>query len=353
MIFEQVRDLLELFPDFRHILAERIFDLLGEADAGDDVFALSVDEVVARDPFDAGGAVTRQRDAGGAVVAHIAEYHRLNVDGGAPVVRDAVHPAIDDRAVVHPAAEDGADRAPHLFARIFREIFSRRGFDGGFEFGNEFFQGRRGEFRVKLNAAGGLFRVEDLFEGVDFSLVGRFHFEDDVAVHLDETAVAVPGETFVARFFGEDGDGLVVQTDVQNGIHHTRHRFAGARTAGDQKGKIFGIAELLAHRLFDGGQRGFDLIFEFRRILTAVVVEVGADFGRDREPGRNGKTDLRHFSEVRAFAAKEITHRSVAVGSERSKTVNVLCHNKETLILVWWTAVRDALQGTLRAGLIS
>ena len=52
-------------------------------------------------------------------------------------------------------------------------------------------------------------------------------------------------------------------------------------------------------------------------------VEISADFGRDREPRRNGQTDARHFGQVRAFAAEQRFHFSVAVGFAVAEIINV------------------------------
>ena len=75
------------------------------ADAGDDVFALRVDQVLAADLASRRcDGVAREGDAGAGVVAHVAEDHRLHVDGGAEVVRDLLDLAVAERAVVVPAS---------------------------------------------------------------------------------------------------------------------------------------------------------------------------------------------------------------------------------------------------------
>ena len=109
VLLQLAADLFELLVDRRHVLLE-FGDLLGRADAGDHVLALGVDEVFAVEDLLAGGRVAREGDAGAAVVAHVAEDHRADVGGRAPLVRVAVLPAIDDGPVVHPRAEHGADR---------------------------------------------------------------------------------------------------------------------------------------------------------------------------------------------------------------------------------------------------
>lgn len=47
-----------------------------------------------------------------------------------------------------------------------------------------------------------------------FVFVAGLNAHDDVAVHLDEAAVAVVSEAFVVGFLGKSFDGLVVETEV-------------------------------------------------------------------------------------------------------------------------------------------
>src|SRR5207245_9087602 len=117
-------DFLELLVDRRHVLLE-LSDFLRRADASDDVFALSIDEVLAVEDLLAGGRVAGEGDTGAAVVAHVAEHHRADVRRRAPLVRDAVLPAIDDGPLIHPRAEYRPDRLPHLFHGIVGEVLAR------------------------------------------------------------------------------------------------------------------------------------------------------------------------------------------------------------------------------------
>ena len=115
------------FVDLGHVLAEALFDLLGLADTGHDVFALGVEQVVAVDAGGAQRAVAGHGHAGGTAVAQVAEGHRLDVHGCPPFVRNAVGAAIDDRPIVHPATEDRADGAPKLVHRRLGEVVSGLG----------------------------------------------------------------------------------------------------------------------------------------------------------------------------------------------------------------------------------
>src|SRR5262249_40944440 len=71
---------------------------------------------------------------------HVARRARLR--------RDVVLPPIDDRAVVHPRPEHGADRAHQLIPGRRRKILARPFLHERFEPLHQFLQIRRGELRV-------------------------------------------------------------------------------------------------------------------------------------------------------------------------------------------------------------
>ena len=77
----------------------------GVADAGDDVLALGVGQVVAVDALLAGGRVAGEADAGAGVGAEVAEDHRAHVHRGAEVVRDPLAAPVDPGAVGVPRLE--------------------------------------------------------------------------------------------------------------------------------------------------------------------------------------------------------------------------------------------------------
>ena len=96
-------------------------EVLRRADAGHHVLALRVHEILAVEQVRAGRRIAREGDAGGAIVAHVAEHHGLHVDRGAPALGNRMQAAIGDGALVHPRVEHRADRAPELLARLLRE----------------------------------------------------------------------------------------------------------------------------------------------------------------------------------------------------------------------------------------
>ena len=75
MVFQVVRDGLELIVDLGHILLQ-LADGAGGADAGNDVLALRIDQVLAKEGLFAGGGVTREGNARAGEVVQVAEHHR-------------------------------------------------------------------------------------------------------------------------------------------------------------------------------------------------------------------------------------------------------------------------------------
>ena len=148
-------------------------------------------------------------------------------------------------------------------------------------------------------------------------------FHDDVGEHLDETAVAVPRPARVLRLLGKRLDDRLVEAEVEDRIHHARHRGARTRTDRDEE-RILEVAELLAGRLLELHDVFEDLLLDVVADLPAVVVIARARFGRNGEALRNGEPETGHFSEVRALAAEEFAHVGVAFGLPVAEEINVL-----------------------------
>ena len=153
MLFQRGADVLQLLVGLGHLLLQRR-DGVGRAHAGDDILALRVDQVLAVEHLLARGGIARERDAGAAFVAGVAEDHRLHVDGGAPLVRDVVLLAIDDGALVVPRAEHGADRAAQLLVRVARELAAGAVADQLLEADDQFLAARRRRARCRRHPCG-------------------------------------------------------------------------------------------------------------------------------------------------------------------------------------------------------
>ena len=208
--------------------ARDLRQILRRADAGDDVFALGVHEELAVKLFLAGRWIAREGDASRRVLAHVAEHHRLHVDGRAPRLGDSMQAAVGDRACVHPRAEYGTDRAPELLVRVLRKRLAVFFLYAGLVALHDLDPVAGIEIGVEYEALLVLVVFEDVFEVVVIDV------EHHVRIHLYETAIGIVGEALVVRGFCQRFRGFVVEPEVQDRIHHARHRGARAGAHGDE-----------------------------------------------------------------------------------------------------------------------
>ena len=82
VFFQLGRDLPQLFVDGGHVIFQ-FFDGFGSAHAGHHIFALGVGQIFAEKFLDPIAGVPGETHAGAGIVAHVAEHHGLDVDGGA------------------------------------------------------------------------------------------------------------------------------------------------------------------------------------------------------------------------------------------------------------------------------
>ncbi len=120
-----------------------------------------------------------------------------------------------------------------MLHRIFGEILAGAFLDGLLEALHEFLEVGRGQVGVQLGPLRVLHLIHDLLEGVDIFLRMRLEAEHDIAVHLHETAIAVPGEALIAGLFDQAAQGILIEADIEHGVHHARHAHTRAGTARD------------------------------------------------------------------------------------------------------------------------
>ena len=309
--------LLERLHDRHQLVVAALVDALeigqghGVADAGHDVLALRVLQVIAVHTLLAAGGVAGEGDAGAGVGIEVAEHHRAHAHRGTQIAGDALLPAIDHGPLRVPRVEHRADGEIHLFAGFLRERSTRVFDDDVLERLDELAQVVGVQVEVGLGVLLGLRGVQRRGEvlGVDA--------QHRVAEHLDEPAVGVEGETLVAGLTGQPAHRLVVEPDVQDGVHHAGHRELRTGADGHQQ-RVIGLPQPLAHRVLEGGQVLGDL---FAQIVGRVAtLEVGATrFGGDRETGRDGQFEIGHLGEVRALAPEQVLHVPAAF----SKVVDI------------------------------
>jgi len=350
MRFERVGDPHEFVEHLRHRRlhrrlvgfggdARRFGDVLRRADAGDHVLALRVDEEFAVELIRAGRGVAREGDARRRRLAHVAEHHRLHVDGRAPAGGNVVQPAVGDGALVHPRREHRADRAPQLLDRVLRERLADLALPGLLVFADDVPPVVGGQIRVEAIALGFLVEFQHVLEIVVVDV------EHHVRIHLDEAAVGIEGEALVAGAGRQRADRGVVEAEIEDGVHHARHRGAGAGPHRHQQ-RIGRVAEFAPGQLADMGERRRHLRRQVVRIAVLVIVVVGADFGGDREPRRHRQPQVGHFREVGALAAEQVLHAALAFGFAVAEGVDPFGHRRSP----WVVAAAPGTQGGRESG---
>ena len=203
--------------------------------------------------FLAGRRVAGKRHAGAAIIAHVAEHHRLYIHGGAQIMRNTVQVAVHDRSLIVPGTEYRFHRHEQLLHWILREGSARTVNHQFFISGDQLAKRLSRQFLVKLHAL--LFFAF----GQQFFKIMLVDFEHYIAEHLNETAISVKSEAAVGCSRCHPFDRDIVQTKIQNRIHHAWHRKNRAGPNRQQQW-IGRIAEFFIGFLFNRRQAGFHLV---------------------------------------------------------------------------------------------
>ncbi len=308
MLLEAAADGVELVVD-AWVLLFQFADGNRSSNSGDHVLTLRVHQELAVEFVLSGRGIAGEGHACAAVVTEVAEDHRLDVHGGADVVGDSLLAAIDDGAVVVPASEHGFDCELELSPWVGWKALAGFDLNEREELGAYPFEVFRGQVAVLLIALLLLVVVEDDLELV---LVDSEH---DVGEHHDEAPVRIVDEAFVAALSDQAFDGLGVEPEIEDGVHHAGHRELGPRPHGDEEG-VLGIAQALAQIFFDGREGGPNLVHQARRHRCAIRVVLVADLGSDGKPRGDRKADVRHLGQIGALASKQVFHGGVALGEK-------------------------------------
>ena len=336
VVLELVLQLVELLIDLGHGLLHRrilghalslvdagalsptlrtdLGDLLRGANTGHHVLALCVDEILAIEEVLAVTGVAAEANTRGRRVAHVTKHHGHDRNGRTPLVGDALHLTIENGALVHPAAEHGADSAPKLLLGIGGEVATSLLLDGLLEALNEFLKRLHREVLVEHNALLLLHLLDDSLERIDVLLVLGLHAEHNVAVHLNETAIAVINEVGVAGLCHHALGHLVVQAKVKDGVHHTWHRGTGTRTNRNQQ-RVLRIAKLAVHQLLRVSHGFRHLIRkQLNNLCLAYFIILIASVCGNRKARRHWHSDKIHFCQVGTLATQQVSHVCTTFG---------------------------------------
>ncbi len=123
----------------------------------------------------------------------------------------------------------------------------------------------------------------------------------------NEAAVGVVGEARVAGLGGETFGGGVVETEVENRVHHAGHGELRAGAHAQQE-RVGGVAEFLALQGFQFLEGFPDLIVDGLGHLLVVIEEDVTDVGDDGEAAGDGDARATHLREAGTLAAQRVFH---------------------------------------------
>ena len=322
MVLQCLANFLKLSKCLRELLSH-LRDRHRGADTCNHVLALSVDQELAHQLLLAGSRVSGKRNTGSAVIAHVTECHGLYVYSGTPGIRDIVVAAVYVRARVVPGTEYGLDGSHQLLLGIIREILSDLSLVLCLELRSQLLQIISGQLYVVGHALLGFHLVDELLE----VLLADFH--NDIGVHLDKSPIAVPCPTGISGFLCDNIYNVLIQTQVQDRVHHTGHGSSCSGTNGNQQ-RILQIAEFLSGNLFHLADVLVDLLLNLLVDLSAVLIVLSTCFCGNGKSLRHRKTKAGHLCQVCTLAAKKLSHVCVTFG----KKVNPFsCHCNFLLII--------------------
>ncbi len=273
---------------------------LGVADAGHHVLALRVDQVVPVLALFAGSRVSGEAHPGSRPVVPVPEHHGLHVDRSTELVGDPLPDPVGIGPGTVPRLEHGLDGPPKLVVGVLGEGLARVALHDLLVGVDQVTEKLGGDAGVGLGVGQLLGRIQQAVE----LLTGNA--EDDPSVHGHEAPVGVEGEALVVGLLGQPDDRLVIEAQIEDGVHHPGHGELGPRTDRDQQ-RVGGVADALSHLLLEP-RPGLGHLSG--QALGPTGFHIGtAGVGGDGEPRGDGKVQYRcHLGQVGALATKEVFH---------------------------------------------
>ena len=224
MFFQNRPDLHQFGERLGHFLLQTSHRLWC-ANPCHDVFALGVDQEFSIEFIHPVRRVTRESHSGTGCCTRVSVHHCLHVDCSTPCSRDVVFTTVHDGTVVHPGSENGTNSSLELVVNVSWKTFPGAIFDEFFEALDEFLVVFRGQFAVQKFSMIMLMLVlfDDDFKRFVIFTFALLHPQNHVAVHLHKAAVAIPGKALVIGRLCKREHRLVVETEVQNRVHHAGH----------------------------------------------------------------------------------------------------------------------------------
>ena len=214
---------------------------------------------------------------------------------------DTVQVAVEDGTVVIPGTEYGFHCFDELFLRILREVLTGFFLHDLLVACDDLFQILCSQIHIELGTLGSFLSIKYL---IKFSFR---NFLYNITEHLDETAITVHGKPSVFRQSSQTLHAVVVQTQIQDGVHHARHGDHSTGTNGYQQ-RIFRASEGFAGYFLQLSDLFINGINQVLCNGLAFFIVPVARFGSDRKAKRYRQTDSGHFRQVGTLSSEKTSH---------------------------------------------
>ena len=153
-----------------------------------------------------------------------------------------------------------------------------------------------------------------------FEIIGG-HAEHDLAEHLHEATVRVPGEARISALECQTTHGHIVESQVEDRVHHARHREDGTRAHADQE-RLLWIAKASASTLLERVEPLEDACPESIRPDPFGLHCIDAGLSCDGKTIGHRNSNALHLCDVGSLASEQVPH----LGGSLGLVVDILLH---------------------------
>mmetsp|Transcript_13816 Transcript_13816/g.29419 ORF Transcript_13816/g.29419 Transcript_13816/m.29419 type:complete len:284 (+) Transcript_13816:222-1073(+) len=215
VLFENVCVGLEL----RIHIGHDIFQLrywLGRTNTSDNIFALGIDQKLAKKRVLAIVGITCEADSGTRGVTHVSKHHGLHIHRSPQQIPNILHLPVLNGPISHPSTKHRPNRQLELLVRILRKAQIILGIHP-LESLHHLLEIIGRQVGILINALLVLDIVDLLFE------LRTRELEHDIAKHFEKSPIGIPRESLVAALGGQSRADLVVHSQIEHRVHHSGH----------------------------------------------------------------------------------------------------------------------------------
>ena len=256
VLFENITGFFELLVDNRILLC-KLGDWHWCTNTSNNILALCIHQVLTKDDIFTCGCITCERNTGTTVITTVAKDHCLDVDSRSNRIINLFLATIDDGALVVPRAENGSDCRVKLLMGILWELLTSLLNNVGLVIITKALQALSRDFQVFRYTELGFEVIEHMLKVVLGDVLVMIRVSN-IGQHHNEPTIGVVHKSRISNQRQGIYD-LIVQAEVEDGVHHSWHR-ESCTTSNGQQERIVRVTERFAEFLFNIRESGLDFV---------------------------------------------------------------------------------------------